>query len=437
MAIIVISHQMGAGGPEIGTALAQRLGYRYVNQELLLDAARRYGLAEEKLSHLEESKPTLFERFDTETRHHITVLQTTQFEFAETDNAVLMRGGGQWLLRGVPHALRVRLVAPFEHRVKQWIKRTAEMTGETPNQRAATDFVRRDDSEKAGRMRYLYEVDIADPMLYELIINTEKLQHEAVVDVLERLARLLGGDRGVGGALGSFGDAELEGPALAAPHDAERDGLAHLRVRREALEVVVVLDRRAVERDDHVVLDQARYGGGSPRIDAGDHRALRVVQAERLRQLCRERLHRGADPAARDLAAIDKLAPYPLEPVGGNRKPDALARRDDRGVDPDDLSAQVHERPARVTGIDRPVRLNEILVGRDAAAGSSRRAYDADRHRLVEAERVADRDRPLTNAELVRVSERGHGERRRRLEEDDGEVSLRVRTDDPPAGLLL
>ena len=189
MAIIVISHQMGAGGPEIGTALAQRLGYRYVNQELLLDAARRYGLAEEKQSHLEESKPTLFERFDTETRHHITVLQTTQFEFAETDNAVLMRGGGQWLLRGVPHALRVRLVAPFEHRVKQWIKRTAEMTGETPNQRAAADFVRRDDAEKAGRMRYLYEVDIADPLLYELIVNTEKLRHEAVVEILERLVR--------------------------------------------------------------------------------------------------------------------------------------------------------------------------------------------------------------------------------------------------------
>src|SRR5437870_9915500 len=161
MAIIYISHQMGAGGPEIGMALAQRLGYRYVNQELLLDAARRYGLAEEKLSHLDESKPTLFERFDTETRHHLTVLQTTLLEFAEQDNCVLMRGGGQWLLRGVPHALRVRLIAPFEHRVKQWIKRTAEMTGETPTHRAAADFVRRDDAEKAGRMRYLYEVDIS------------------------------------------------------------------------------------------------------------------------------------------------------------------------------------------------------------------------------------------------------------------------------------
>src|SRR5206468_2289795 len=115
MAIIVVSHQMGAGGPEIGMSVAQRLGYRYVNQELLLDAARRYGLAEDKLSHLDESKPTLFERFDTETRHHITVLQTTCLEFAEDDNNVLMRGGGQWLLRGVPHVLRVRIFASFEH----------------------------------------------------------------------------------------------------------------------------------------------------------------------------------------------------------------------------------------------------------------------------------------------------------------------------------
>src|ERR671931_1578733 len=189
MAIIVVSTQMGAGGPEIGMALGQRLGYRYVDQELLQDAGRRYGLAEEKLSHLDESKPTIFERFDAETRHHITVLQTTLLELAELDNAVLMRGGGQWLLRGVPHVLRVRLIAPFEHRVKQWIKRTAEMTGETPNQRAAADLVRRDDAEKAGRMRYLYEVDIADPLLYELIINTEKLRHDAVVETLERLLR--------------------------------------------------------------------------------------------------------------------------------------------------------------------------------------------------------------------------------------------------------
>jgi cytidylate kinase len=189
MAIITISPQMGSGGPEIGMALAQRLGYRYVDQELIADAVRRYGLAEEKASHLDESKPTLFERFDVETRHYITVLQTTLLEFAEQDNHVLMGRGGQWLLRGIPQVLRLRVIAPFEVRVKQWIKRTAEMTGDTPNQRAAVEFVRRDDTERAGRMRYLYEVDLDDPSLYDAVVNTEKLRYEAAVDMVERAVR--------------------------------------------------------------------------------------------------------------------------------------------------------------------------------------------------------------------------------------------------------
>jgi cytidylate kinase len=189
MAIITISHQMGAGGSEIGMGLAQRLSYHYVDQELLQDAVRRYGLVEEKLSHLDESKPTLFERFDAETRHYITILQTTLLEFAESDNAVLMGRGGQWLLRGIPHVLRVRVIAPFEHRVRQWIKRTAEVGGEAPNQRAAADLLRRDDSEKSGRMRYLYEVDIADPALYDLVLNSEKLRHEAAIEMIERAVR--------------------------------------------------------------------------------------------------------------------------------------------------------------------------------------------------------------------------------------------------------
>ncbi|MBI4594060.1 MAG: cytidylate kinase family protein [Candidatus Rokubacteria bacterium] len=189
MAIITISHEMGAGGPEIGMAVGQRLGYRYVDQELIQDAVRRYGLAEEKLSHLDESKPTLFERFDAETRHYITILQTTLLEFAEADDTVLMGRGGQWLLRGIPHVLRVRVIAPFELRVKSWIKRTAEVSGEMPNHRAAADFVRRDDAEKAGRMRYLYEVDLGDPSIYDVLVNTEKLSHDAAVEMIERVAR--------------------------------------------------------------------------------------------------------------------------------------------------------------------------------------------------------------------------------------------------------
>ena len=87
------------------------------------------------------------------------------------------------------HERRVGGLAPFELRVRQWIKRVAAMTGETPNQRAAAEFVRRDDTEKSGRMRYLYEVDISDPMLYDLIVNTEHLHYEAIVNLLESVIR--------------------------------------------------------------------------------------------------------------------------------------------------------------------------------------------------------------------------------------------------------
>ena len=184
MPIVTISHEIGAGGPEIGQQLAERMSYRYVDHELIADAAQRYGLLEEKLSHLDESKPSLFERFDAETRRYITVIQTALYDFAEHDNVVLMGRGGQWLLRGIPHVLRVRVMAPFDVRVKRLGKKLAGPMGEQTNPRTVTELVRRDDAEKAGRMRYLYEVGISDPALYDLVINTEKLSVAAAVGVI-------------------------------------------------------------------------------------------------------------------------------------------------------------------------------------------------------------------------------------------------------------
>ena len=90
MPIVTLSHEIGAGGPEIGRTLAERLSLHYVDQELISQAALRYGLLEQKLSNLDEAKPSLFERFDAETRRYITVLQTALYEFAEKDRVVLM-----------------------------------------------------------------------------------------------------------------------------------------------------------------------------------------------------------------------------------------------------------------------------------------------------------------------------------------------------------
>jgi len=184
MSIVTVSHEIGAGGPEIGQKVAERLGLHYVDQELISDAALRYGVLEEKLSSLDESKPSLFERFDAETRRTITILQTALFEFAEKDRVVLMGRAGQWLLRGIPHVVRLRVMAPFELRVKRLSKKLSGQMGEQTNPRMVLDMARRDDSEKLGRMRYLYEVDLRDPALYDLVVNTEKLSIDAAVELV-------------------------------------------------------------------------------------------------------------------------------------------------------------------------------------------------------------------------------------------------------------
>src|SRR5919197_6242242 len=128
MAVVTISSELGSGAPTIGMALAQRLRYRFIDREVITEAAHRYGLLEAKLVELDERKPSLVQRFDVETRRYILGTQAALCEFAEADNVVLMGRGGQWLLRGIPHVLRVRVTAPFEQRVRQWMKRTAEVT---------------------------------------------------------------------------------------------------------------------------------------------------------------------------------------------------------------------------------------------------------------------------------------------------------------------
>ena len=184
MAIVTMSHEMGSGGAEIGAALAERLGYRYVDQDMIGQAARKYGVGEEKLTQLDETKPTLFERFDVETRQHITILQSALLDVAETDNAVIMGRGGQVLLRNIIHVLRVRVMAPFDMRVKRVMKKMAGQMGETVDVRTTAEMVRRNDHEKFGRMRYLYDVDWSDPSLYDVVVNTEKLSTLAGVELI-------------------------------------------------------------------------------------------------------------------------------------------------------------------------------------------------------------------------------------------------------------
>jgi cytidylate kinase len=189
MAILTISQEMGSGGAEIGMAVATRLGYTHVDNEELLGRAQRYGLAEDRLARLVEDRPSWVERFDAETRRCIIALQVVLYEFAQDDNVVLMGGGGQWLLRGVPHVLRTRIVAPFPERVTRLTATLSAQGRERVTPKTVAQFIRRDDIQKTARMRYLFDADVKDPNLYDILINTAAFSREAAVNLLADVAR--------------------------------------------------------------------------------------------------------------------------------------------------------------------------------------------------------------------------------------------------------
>jgi len=183
MAIVTISHEMGSLGSLIGQAVAERLEYRYVDQDIIAEAAGAYGVVEARLTQLDETNPSFLERFDAETRHYLTVLQSALLDVAERDNAVIMGRSGQVLLQGVPHALRVLVRAPFDLRVRRVMKKMADES-ESLDARSAAEMVRRNDQQKIGRMRYLFDVNWVDPSLYDVVLNTEKLTPEAGVEIV-------------------------------------------------------------------------------------------------------------------------------------------------------------------------------------------------------------------------------------------------------------
>ena len=189
MAILTISQEMGSGGAEIGRSVAARLDYTYVDREELLGRAHRYGLAEDRLAHLAEDRPSWVERFDAETRRYVMALQAVLYEYAQDDDVVLMGGGGQWLMRGVPHAIRARIIAPFPVRVTRLTAALSAQGQERVTPKTVAQFIRRDDIQKTAQMRHLFDVDLNDPSLYDVLINTAVLSGGAALELLAEVAR--------------------------------------------------------------------------------------------------------------------------------------------------------------------------------------------------------------------------------------------------------
>lgn len=183
MTIVAVSREMGSGGYEIASAVAKALDFEYVDREILLQAARAHAVPEEKIADVDERRLSLWERFDEEKRRYLIYIEAAYYSFAEKGRVVTAGRGGPFFLRDVTHALKVRVMAPVDVRVRR------VMAQEKLDYKTALARVKNYDRELSGRIDYLFGLDWALPEHYDLVINTGGDTWKFYVDLLVSAAQ--------------------------------------------------------------------------------------------------------------------------------------------------------------------------------------------------------------------------------------------------------
>ena len=102
----------------------------------------------------------------------------TILRVAEMGNVILVGRGANVILAHLPQAFHVRLVASVESRVAN----VAEARG--LSKKAAKAWVEAEDKARQRFLRRYFQVDVADPLLYSLVVNTDRVPIEEAARVV-------------------------------------------------------------------------------------------------------------------------------------------------------------------------------------------------------------------------------------------------------------
>jgi cytidylate kinase len=211
--VICVSHTEGAGGREIGRLLADRLGFRYADDEIVVTAARANGYNPEAVA-LAESRRTGrrvevdFGRSESteELRDLICAAIVTT---ADEGSVVIVAHAASQALAYHPGVLRVLVTASDDTRAR----RVAD--AEDVDAKTAARIVRESDKGRAVYLKRFYAVDPELPTHYDLVVNTDVLAPESVVGAIARAAGEL--------AVASSTPARVDAQAIVTP----RHGRSH------------------------------------------------------------------------------------------------------------------------------------------------------------------------------------------------------------------
>jgi cytidylate kinase len=197
---VAISRQRGSGGAYIGRCVARRLGLRYIDRDLLRQAAeflhqrteRSTGAAEpswwERLGsacalghadamYMPPSAASVYEGdiFEAESR----LIQ----EIIREQAAVIVGRGAAQTLRGRPAVITV-----FVHAPEPWRADRLQRVYGIGDHADALRAIRESDRERARFVRRLVELEWTDARHYDVALDPAAMGFDAAVDLVERAA---------------------------------------------------------------------------------------------------------------------------------------------------------------------------------------------------------------------------------------------------------
>ena len=119
MSIITISRGSYSRGKEVAEKLAQALGYECISREILLEASEKFNIPEIKLVRAIHDAPSILERITYGKERYVAYLRAALLKHVQKDHVVYHGLAGHFFLQGIPHVLKVRIIADLEDRVQE------------------------------------------------------------------------------------------------------------------------------------------------------------------------------------------------------------------------------------------------------------------------------------------------------------------------------
>ena len=178
MSIITISRGSYSRGQEVAEKVTERLSYRCISRDMLLETSKEFNIPEIKLINAIEIPPTIWERIGSKKERYITFIQYAILREFQTDNVVYHGLAGHIFARGLKNALKVRIIADWSDRVQLIMNR------DKISREQATRVLRKIDLQRRNWSQSLYGIDPADPENYDLVIHIQNLSVDDAAEII-------------------------------------------------------------------------------------------------------------------------------------------------------------------------------------------------------------------------------------------------------------